>query len=117
MEWLVGMAIAGGLVALIAVNKGRSGLAWFFYGAFLFPIAFVHACVMGRDTTPKTVAEAEAATARREAAEREASRRPCPKCAELILPAAAVCPQCRSELPAGWADSRHALSPLPDPAP
>ena len=31
------------------------------------------------------------------------SRLPCPKCAEAILPAAKVCPHCRSELPVDWA--------------
>lgn len=28
-------------------------------------------------------------------------RRPCPKCAELILPQATVCPFCRSEITSG----------------
>ncbi len=30
-------------------------------------------------------------------------RRPCPKCAEPIMPQAALCPHCKSELPTGWA--------------
>ena len=36
--------------------------------------------------------------------EKSSERRiPCPKCAEAILPAAKVCPHCRSELPVDWA--------------
>lgn len=31
-------------------------------------------------------------------------RRPCPLCAEAILPAARVCHYCKQELPLGWAD-------------
>ncbi len=31
-------------------------------------------------------------------------RLPCPLCAEAILPAAKVCPYCRSELPVDWAN-------------
>lgn len=30
------------------------------------------------------------------------ARRPCPLCAEAILPAAIVCPFCRRDLPEGW---------------
>ncbi len=33
-------------------------------------------------------------------------RRPCPFCAEPILPAAAVCRFCSRELPSGWAGER-----------
>jgi len=33
------------------------------------------------------------------------SRRLCPSCAEPVLPAAKMCPYCRTELAAGWADS------------
>ncbi len=31
------------------------------------------------------------------------ARRPCPKCAEKILPSAKLCPHCRTELAEGWA--------------
>ena len=36
-------------------------------------------------------------------ARRLPDRYPCPMCAEAILPAAKICPQCKSALPAGWA--------------
>lgn len=31
------------------------------------------------------------------------ARRPCPHCAEAILPAATVCPHCKRDLPEAWA--------------
>lgn len=40
------------------------------------------------------------------------ARRPCPRCAELILPAALVCRFCFRELPQGWAGE----FPVPRPA-
>ena len=39
---LVTLLVFGGIVALIAVRKGYSGLLWFVYGFMLFPIALLH---------------------------------------------------------------------------
>ena len=39
------LIILGSIVALIAVRKGYSGLLWFIYGFFLFPIALLHILV------------------------------------------------------------------------
>lgn len=45
MEFLVFWLIMGGVVALIANSKGKSPVAWFFYGMLIWPIALVHILV------------------------------------------------------------------------
>lgn len=92
--WLIGAA----LVAIVARQKGFPTAAWFAYGLLLWPVALLHAFAKPRS--------AEGA-ARAAAAE---GRLPCPSCAEPILPAATLCPHCRSTLPAGWA--ARAAGPL-----
>ena len=72
------MIVLGLIPAMIAAHKGRNFLVWWLYGALLplLPIAFVHA-LLAKDLT----------------------RRPCPICAESILPAALVCPHCHGAIP------------------
>src|SRR5262245_8092141 len=45
--------------------------------------------------------------------EHGSKRKPCPACAESILPAATLCPHCRTELAACWADERLTEEGLP----
>lgn len=45
MEWVVLWLVMGGVVAIIANSKGKSALAWFFYGALIWPIALAHILV------------------------------------------------------------------------
>lgn len=76
--WLIMAAI----VALIALNKGRSGIGWFLYGFLIWPIALVHILLAIR------IAQGD-----RRLAERQ-GRRPCLHCAEMIKREAAICPFC-----------------------
>ena len=81
--WIVMAAIT----AMVAHTKGRSGIGFFFYGLFLWPIALVHALV-----EPKTE-EAKAEDMLRQ------GRYQCPFCAEWIKIEAKVCPHCQREIP------------------
>jgi hypothetical protein len=90
--WIV-MAI---ICAMIAGSKGRSAFGFFFYGLLIWPIALVHILISarrppepakGRGSKPKLSKD---------------GRKPCPFCAESILPAARVCPHCREKLRQDW---------------
>lgn len=95
-----GMLFAGWFLfsiipAVIAVGKGRSPVAWFFISLVLSPLlAGILAAVLPgvdiKDEQPKRV--------------------PCPQCADEILPAARICPHCRSTLEPGWSSKRRYLS-------
>ena len=80
--WLVLAAIAG----LIASAKGRSGIGFFVYGLMIPIVAIIHAAVMA--VSPAGAVEEKKAVAAAE------GRRPCPHCAEMILPNANVCRYC-----------------------
>lgn len=45
MEMLVFWLVMAGVVAIVANSKGKSPLAWFFYGFLIWPIALVHILV------------------------------------------------------------------------
>lgn len=49
MELLFLWAMMGVVVAMVAASKGRSAVAWFFYGALIWPIALTHAILLRRD--------------------------------------------------------------------
>ena len=46
MALAVVVAMLGWIVAMIAWKKGRAPVAWFVYGAILFPIALTHALLL-----------------------------------------------------------------------
>ena len=110
--WIV-IAIVG---AIVAGNKGRSGVGWFFACLILTPLAILillalprlesaapHAGLVAARSVPPTPATGEQA------------RSPCPFCAEMIVNAAVVCRFCGRDLRTNW------LRPSPqlnlDPAP
>jgi hypothetical protein len=78
------------IVAAAAASRGRNGLAWLFYGLLAWPLALLNLMVL-----PKTDARlAHEAKVQAMAG----GRQPCPHCAEPVLPAARICPHCKSEL-------------------
>ena len=114
MHFLLIAMLLGLIPAFIAQSKGRSAFAWWIYGALLFIIALPHALWL---------APLSSATAGHE----RPIRRPCPHCAEDILPAAKICPfckvavepkklcsHCQAVTPLDAGDCAHCGSPLPD---
>lgn len=81
MEIFLVWIVAAAIPAMIAAHKKRSFALWLLYGLAIWPIALVHALLIG---------------SRRPGG---GDRAPCPYCAEAILPEARICPHCRSELP------------------
>ena len=74
--YLLPLLLLSVIPAYIAQTKGKSFGAWYVYGLFLLPIAFVHSLILGRDD------------------------RKCPHCAELVKLEATVCKHCNSKLEA-----------------
>lgn len=90
MEFFLFWVFLGIVVALIARSKGRSGLAWFFYGFLIWPVALVHVLVAGRDV--KNLEFKQIA---------EGASKKCIYCAEVIRAEATICRYCRqSQAPA-----------------
>jgi DNA-directed RNA polymerase subunit RPC12/RpoP len=72
--------------AIIASNKGRSGVGWFFLGLLLGPFGFAVALLPAiKEDLPDIPRE---------------DLRKCPFCAEMIKPDAIKCRFCGSEVPA-----------------
>ncbi len=45
MGWVILWLVMGGVVAIIANSKGKNAVAWFIYGALIWPIALTHILV------------------------------------------------------------------------
>lgn len=79
MEWIVFWIGGAILVAVVASNKGRSGLGWFLLSLILSPLlTLIAVAVMSR-------------------VERIEASKTCPRCAETVKVAAAVCKHCGFE--------------------
>ncbi|WP_105625277.1 zinc ribbon domain-containing protein [Cronobacter sakazakii] len=86
MELFLVAAVLGIIPALIAHSKGRSFIAWWFYGFLLFIIALVHSIVIKKDTK---VIEQEMI---------DDGMKKCPFCAELVRQEAIKCKHCVSDI-------------------
>lgn len=73
---------------LIAIDKGREPLKWFWLGVLLGPIGLLYLLAQERD---------ERSVTRRLLA--SGSMKKCPQCAELVKSEASVCRFCRASLP------------------
>jgi len=81
-------AMCGIGAAIVAVNKGRSGIGWFFLGFILGPIGFILSLVVAKDSV---VIEENAINS--------GDARKCPFCAELIKTEATFCRFCQKDIP------------------
>lgn len=87
------------ITTVIAVNKGRSGFAWFFVGLFLGFIGIILALVVSRH---EDVLESKAVAT--------GEFRKCPFCAEIIKSEALRCKHCSADVSAS-------VPPPPAPGP
>lgn len=85
LGWLIFSILAG----IVASDKGRSGIGFFFLSFFLSPlIGLIAAVCVGRNTD---IIEKRGLLS--------GSLRKCPFCAELVKPEAKICRYCQKELP------------------
>jgi len=78
----------GVVCRLVAVDKGRDPLKWFWLGVLLGPIGLHYLLAQERDE--RSVTERKLASG---------SMKKCPQCAELVKAEASVCRFCRASLP------------------
>ncbi len=81
MSFFLLLMLLGLIPAFIAQSKGRSAFAWWIHGMLLFIVALPHALLLN-PIAPSPERQTPV-------------RRPCPNCAEDILPAATICPFCK----------------------
>ena len=86
METLIIAAIIGCIPARIAQSKGKSFLAWWFYGALLFIIALPHSLLMKPEQ--KVIDQKKL----------KEGMKKCPHCAEIVKGEAKVCRYCNNKL-------------------
>lgn len=88
MGYFVFWLLCGVASAVIASDKGRSGVAWFFLGVLFGPFALVVAACLSRIGPPAKEGPAP-------------GTRPCPHCRERIFEAARVCRFCGKSVAGG----------------
>ncbi|MFB0875482.1 MULTISPECIES: zinc ribbon domain-containing protein [unclassified Sphingobium] len=85
MVFVIFWLICGGIAAMIASNKGGSGILGFAVGVLLGPFGIIAAFFMGsqKEVEAKQIASGDS--------------KKCPRCAELVKVDALVCKHCGHE--------------------
>ena len=95
IDTLITLTVLGAMVAVAAHVKGYDWFPWFVYGFLVWPVALVHVLLRPHEGWKPSPPLPPPPVAPR----REPQRRPCPFCAELILPDAKLCRFCNHDLP------------------
>lgn len=82
MEFLFLIALIGLIPAVIASNKGRDFILWWFYGALFFIIALPHSLMI--DANQQQLDNRQV----------QGGSKKCPHCGEFVRPEAKVCKHC-----------------------
>lgn len=82
MELVIFWILCGVVAAVIASSKGGNGAGGFLVGALLGPLGIIISLFMG----------SEAGKIEKQVA--SGAMKKCPKCAEAVLPEAAICKHC-----------------------
>lgn len=87
MAFVVIMIIIGVITAMVASNKGRDGLSWFFVGLLFGPLGLIISLVVSSndEVIEQTLISSGAS-------------KKCPYCAELVKKEALICKHCGSDL-------------------
>ena len=88
MEILLIWLLFGVVTAVVASNKGRNGLGWFFLGMLLGPFGFILSLVVSKN---EHAAEKEVLAS--------GTMKKCPFCAELVKAEAKICKHCGKYFP------------------
>jgi hypothetical protein len=112
MELLVVWIVVAIVGAIVAGNKGRSGVGWFFICLLLTPLAVLILLALPTLKSPEPQAAlVTVVSAPPTSVEADQARSPCPFCAEMILDAAVVCRFCGRDLPVNWGHTKADPSP------